>query len=302
VSPVRSVVKRVAELLLVGSGLPRARLRRMSDSIAILAYHNIVPDGAEPAGDRSLHLPQRAFAAQLDRLVETHEVIRLEDLHLPADAGARPRAVITFDDGYMGALTDGVEELEKRGLPATFFVNPGALEWDGFWWDLFADPESGELPPGFREHALDSLGGRQELILEWARNLGMTPSALPANARPASIDQLLRIGAQSLFTLASHTWSHPNLTSLEEEELRSELERSRHWIRERAGSSSEWITYPYGLASELVMRVTGEIYGGGLLVSGGAADADGIRRKPHAVPRINVPSGLSGEGLRLAGS
>jgi peptidoglycan/xylan/chitin deacetylase (PgdA/CDA1 family) len=304
-SAVRRFLKRAAEKLLVSSGMPSARLRRTPESIAILAYHNIVPDGEEAVGDRSLHLPRRRFAEQLDRLLDSHDVVELDAVRQPGAtaSGAKPRAVITFDDGYLGALTAGVDELRERELPATFFVNPGALEWEGFWWDLFADAESGELPAGFREYALDSLGGRHELIVDWARIRGMTPAALPPHARPASTDHLLRIGSDSLFTLASHTWSHPNLAALEEEELRLELERSRDWIREHAGSSSGWITYPYGLASELVMRVTGESYAGGLLVSGGAAGADWIRRKPHAVPRINVPSRLSAEGLvlRLAG-
>jgi len=300
----REGVKRLAEHLLVGSGIPRAILRRQTPGVLILAYHNIVPEGESPVGDRSLHLPQRAFAEQLDRLLETHTVVRLDQLLSTGAEASRPQAVITFDDGYVGALTAGVEELARRQLPATFFVNPGALDWEGFWWDRLADPRTGILPDPVRGHALASLGGRQLQILTWAANTGLGLHPLPEHARAASLPHLHAVAAASGVSLGSHSWSHPCLRSLSEEELHQELTAAREWLADHFPSACGWISYPYGHHSEQVEGIAARFHDGGLRVSGGIARAGSFSEpERYRVPRINIPSGVSGEGfiLRLAG-
>ena len=74
------VVKSTAEVALCRSGLTRAARRRLGDATVVLAYHNVVPDGETVRGDRSLHLPRREFARQLDLIRRTHEVVPLESL------------------------------------------------------------------------------------------------------------------------------------------------------------------------------------------------------------------------------
>ena len=131
------VLKRAAESLLLLGG-PAAISRRMfRDRRLILAYHNILPDGAGSGADHSLHLPRAAFAQQLELLMRQSEVVPL-DAVLSGDASRRgkPRVAITFDDAYSGAVTAGVEELAKHGLPATIFASPGFIGGHSFWWDV----------------------------------------------------------------------------------------------------------------------------------------------------------------------
>src|ERR671914_1478754 len=102
----RSVAKHAAERLLLASGIPRIARRRHAQDVLILAYHNVVPDDAQACGEEALHLPRSRFAEQLDMLGETHDVVPLaEVLDSHSSAGGRPRAVLTFDDAYQGALT-----------------------------------------------------------------------------------------------------------------------------------------------------------------------------------------------------
>jgi hypothetical protein len=49
-------MKRRIETLLVGAGVASAGRRLRRGRGLILAYHNILPAGVEPEGDRSLHL------------------------------------------------------------------------------------------------------------------------------------------------------------------------------------------------------------------------------------------------------
>jgi len=48
---------------------------RISGKRLILAYHGIVPDGAAPAGERSLFVSQRDFAAQLDAVSGIADIV-----------------------------------------------------------------------------------------------------------------------------------------------------------------------------------------------------------------------------------
>ncbi|MFL5521275.1 MAG: hypothetical protein ACJ8B6_10085, partial [Gemmatimonadales bacterium] len=119
----RKALRGAVEFALVASGLPAlGRQRRRGDTL-VLAYHNVVPDGLEAFGDRSLHLPLARFRRQLAALSETHDVVGLEQLE-SAPSSSRPRAAITFDDAYAGALLLGLPAALELGFPATIFVAP----------------------------------------------------------------------------------------------------------------------------------------------------------------------------------
>ena len=293
--------RRVAEWAAARSGVPAMRRRLISPSGVVLAYHNIVPAGESPAGDASLHIDQRAFASQLDLLVETHDIVALEDLFAPEPrTGAKPRAVVTFDDAYTGAVTAGLDEVAARGVPATVFVAPGILDTEGCWWDLLSSEAVEPLSDRIRTHALHALGGKQALILDWAAREGLRIRSLPTHARPAARDALLARAAEARVSLGAHTWSHPNLATLSREECFGELRRSLDWLKASAPRLSNWLAYPYGLRSQAAVEEARALFDGALLVDGGHAVVRGRPRgSAHCAPRINVPRGMTLDGLRL---
>ena len=300
-APVRARLKAAAERIALGGGLAAASRARMRGGSLILAYHNVVPDGETTAGERSLHIPRRDFAAHLDVLRATHDVVPLADLLTPADA-PRPRAAITFDDAYRGALTAGVRELAARGLPAPFFVVPGGVGGEGFWWDALTPPFEDGPPAGLRAEALARGRGEDTAVRGIARQQGMRTYDLPAHARPAGEAELHAAASIPGITFGAHTWSHPNLARLSEAELPAELDAPLRWLRERFPSAAiPWLSYPYGLATAAVARAAAACgYAGALRIDGGwlRGPAD-----PFALPRLNVPAGLSRAGfaLRAAG-
>lgn len=290
-------VKHVIEHGLVWGGAARAARRRRVNDVIILAYHDIVPTGERTAGEAPLHLPQAAFAAQLDALVRTHDVVRLDDALAPrAGPGARPRAVITFDDAYRGALTAGVAELAARRLPATVFVPPGLLGDRVFWWDALASGPNGLVPDATRRRALDALGGSGDAILADASRGAMLRD-IPPYARSATEDELHRAVDVAGITLGSHSWTHPNLASLAAGALADELARPLAWLRARFTGTLPYLTYPYGISSALVERASERAgYHGALCISGGWVSA---HSDAFAIPRTDVPAGLSLAGFRL---
>lgn len=284
------------------SGIPRAMRRQRRGEVLVLAYHDIVPHGERVAGDRSLHLPQARFAEQLDALGRTHDVISLERA-LAGHAGRRPAAVVTFDDAYQGAVTVGVAELARRGLPATIFVATAYVGGGDFWWDALSAPGADGPPPGLRARALDECAGEDAPIRALAmRERLATVSTPPAYARGASESDLAAAAREPGITLGSHTHGHPNLARIAPDALRHELERPLAWLRERFTGVLPMLSYPYGLSSPAVEQAAAAAgYVAGFRIDGGWLPRE--NRAPFALPRLDVPSGLSvaGFALRCAG-
>lgn len=301
---VPSSVKRVVErMIVVGGGAAVLRRIRRRHAV-VLAYHNIVPAGAPRAGESSLHLPEEVFARQLDQLAETHEVVPLHSLfeHGAPGAGERPlRAAITFDDGYRGALTAGVRALASRSMPATFFVAPGLIGQDGFWWDKLVPEGATTLPAGLRDKALEKACGRTGDVYLEGERLGISPGPVPRHAGAATLDELKIAASEPGITIGSHSWSHPNLARVGSEELDGELERPLRWLNRRFGDAVvPWLALPYGRSDSRVRSAARRVGYRGIVRNEGGMAPPGVDR--FFVPRVNVPSSVSMHGFVLRAS
>jgi peptidoglycan/xylan/chitin deacetylase (PgdA/CDA1 family) len=293
-------LKRSVERILVLAG-PAALARRLTPSATlVLAYHNIVPTGEQGGTEQPLHLPQREFARHLELLGRTHEVVPLDDLLRDAPRpSARPRVVLTFDDGYLGALSAGVTEVRRYGFPATFFVTPGRLGRHAFWWDRLGTPRDGGVPADVRDHALRVLRGQDEAVCAWAGPRALAVDQVPECARSATEAELAGALAIAGISVAAHSWSHPNLAALEATQLAVELERPLQWLRERWPGTLPAVSYPYGLVSpEVAPAARRAGYQVGFLVAGGRLPTQ-WQHQTSLLPRLNIPAGVSPDGFVL---
>ena len=122
---------RTASLLLFH---PLARLRQSGGTqrTSILMYHSI---SNEPEAEHrpywQVTTTPTQFRRQMSCLREIGcEVISLHDAvdaGATAAAGAGPRVVITFDDGYLDFMTNAFPALEDFGFPATVFLPTGFI-------------------------------------------------------------------------------------------------------------------------------------------------------------------------------
>lgn len=294
----RQRLKRLSEKLLLNAGPAMIGRRLRRSGVLVLAYHNILPPGSSPGADRSLHLPFTDFVAQLDILQGECRVVSLSDLIDASGGPGQPLVAITFDDAYAGAVQVGLSELHKRGLPATMFVAPAFLEGKSFWWDCITSGQTPELPEAVRRHALESLRGDDALIRSWAVSAGLEVTEPSDAARCADLAALRRAAALPGMTMASHTWSHPNLTALSARDLRSELERSRQWLDANFSAPGNYLSFPYGLTNAAVEQAAHEAgYSAAFRVTGGWMTNPGPRRL--SLSRFNVPAGISLDGFRL---
>lgn len=288
--------KNAIEQLIVGSGMSALGRRRHRADVLVLAYHNVLPTGERVSGDTSLHLAQRAFESQLEMLERTHDVVPLTSILDRPSNERRPRAVITFDDAYVGAVTVGVQALVKRGLPATIFVAPGILG-QHTWWDLLANPEDAAVPPATRDRFLKEFKGEGRTILAQAGASAREPAS--AAAKIATEREVIDVARQPGITIGSHTWSHPNLQALDRAAIDVELSRSVAWLRERIPSFIPWLAYPYGLHNQFAEAAASSAgFVGALRVDGGWLRSSALPNV-FSMPRINIPAGVSRNGFRL---
>ena len=269
--------------------------RRAGRSL-IIAYHNVVPDHLAGMGDQSLHLPMSAFCRQMDLIQKHCRVVSLADLLIEGSFGDRPHLALTFDDAYRGAVELALPELEQRGLPSTLFVAPGLLGERSFWWDQMAASPAGLTKEG-RRRALEEKAGRQAEI---CRSLGAnSPAAsLPTCYACASEDQVRSLSMLRYVTLGSHSWSHPNLSQLDSNDLAIELSRPLEWLATMPSPTIAVLAYPYGISSPVVATAAEHAgYEGAVLVEGGWLVPG--NRQPWKIPRYNVAAGLSEDGLLL---
>ena len=85
------------------------------------------------------------------------------------------------------AVTAGVAELAKRGMPATMFVPPAFVGDGDFWWDAVdVDGDRG----AFRELALTVCRGEDAKVRAEAERRGIDTREVPPHARCATAEEL----------------------------------------------------------------------------------------------------------------
>src|SRR6266853_2978654 len=163
----------MAEAVLARGGPGHLSRRLRAGRSLILAYHNVIPDEPNAGADRSLHLTRERFAEHIAALGRTHDLVSLEEALSGRPGSVRPRAAVTFDDAYAGAVQLGVDVLADAGVPATMFVAPGRLGGQDFWWDAVAGPQGPGPSPAFRNRVLAALEGRDAPAREAAAGFGL---------------------------------------------------------------------------------------------------------------------------------
>ncbi len=113
------MIRYLAREILYGA-LRAALFWKREDGVRILMYHSVGSAGP-------LSVPVRRFERQMAYLARHFDVVPLEAVLLPQKrgAGSRPRACITFDDGFADLHANALPALSKYSLPATFFVTAG---------------------------------------------------------------------------------------------------------------------------------------------------------------------------------
>jgi peptidoglycan/xylan/chitin deacetylase (PgdA/CDA1 family) len=222
----------------------------------VLCYHAI-----SPGWSADLSVTPDAFERQISNLVRRGWTSATFTEALRRRS-ADKTVVVTFDDAFASVKTYALPVLRYLGVTGTVFAptdyvsRHAALAWTGLdHWERSAD--AAELTP----MTWDDLGELAELGWE----------------------------------IASHTRTHPMLTSLSDDALITELCDSRQECAERIGAPVTSIAYPYGDVDDRVAAQTRKAgYEAAAALAWPSAESDGYR-----YPRIGVYHKDSGPRFRL---
>ena len=100
-------------------------------------------------------------------------------------------------------------------------------------------------------------------------------------------EQIYALSQSGLVSIQSHTYSHGNLSTMDEETLVFEMEASQNYLAALTGQVPYAVCYPEGTRSELSIEVAGRYYAYGLLMNGQLYNTsdDPLRVKRYYVPR-----------------
>lgn len=246
---------------------------------AVLTYHRI---GANAHGFK--HISADTFRSQLQWLRQHCSIVSPSDFRSACARGdrVRPGVLVTFDDGYRDYHDVAYPILRDLGIPAVnFVVTHFAGRPDGlFWWDqvdLATWSSTRQHVELFwregRRQALDA-AGREWVRMDVRRYIWSRPDAEREPTVDAFCDALgvrrsdLRIerqlmtwdeirGVAPLTTIGGHTHTHPLMSRVDDERLRSEISTCRDEITAQVARPTTF-AYPAGAMSDAAKRILRE--------------------------------------------
>lgn len=262
-----------------GFWLRRARMPRF----AILCYHRI-GSGGIPFYSQ---LPAKIFESQIRYLCSRYRVISLELMiqEMAQPQNVLPAVAITFDDGYRDLFTNAFPILKAYRVPATIFLTAGCIETGEVAWydrvflalriaagdtfELILDrprrfdlsSESARMDAAveiIRYLRAVSTSRRNELCAALERQIPLPPDQL--RDRMLSWEQIRTMDRAGI-SFGSHTISHPMVSRLTQQEMKTELLESKRMIEQCLGHPVHSFAFPFGkredygvLPRELLLR------------------------------------------------
>lgn len=236
-------------------------------SIAIFHRVHAQPDPLFPDE------PDRRRFDELCRWLKTwFQVLPLDEAVLALQEGRLPsRALcITFDDGYADNHDHALPVLREHGLTATFFIATGFIDGGRMWNDTIVEAvrrcerpalDLGDVLPGqtapldlssplARGRAIRTVLGSTKYLPQAERQAVADRIALRAGATlPTDLmmsSSQVRAMAAAGMQVGAHTVSHPILATLDDEECRSEMLRSKAHLEALLAQPVNLFAYPNG--------------------------------------------------------
>ncbi len=288
----------------VSWGLPFVRLITSRRPVVLL-YHE-TPQASITGG-----IDSAIFERQIAFLRQHFDFAAPDDLTRDRPRLARPRILLTFDDGFRSNAEHAVPILRRYQVPALFFVStrhiaPGRSLWfaylrgleHAFTADSFTfhgqvldmRPDQRVATIGrLRAHLLSLRPHPAALYREIEFELPaledfMSPSQISDNCAGMNEEQIGELSADPLFEIGAHTVDHPYLTLCEPEEAHRQVADNMSWLERMSGRRCTAVAYPLG---DYDTGVIGLVRGMGFS-TGYAVIPQGCGDATMEIPRVGV--------------
>jgi len=264
-------IKTFAKNILIRAGILRLFASQPRSGVGILMYHSVMenPGDVIDSIGNIVH-SARVFEAQMQTIARDFQPVSLEEagryVKEETEFTKRP-VVVTFDDGYSDNYEVAMPILNRCGVPAAFYITVDCVErqtlpwpsrlrfafrttkkktWvgeDGTSWSLAAPEERDRAYLSACDRYCKLSGANLESKIQKAEF--DLDAKVPADSGRLMMDwEQVKGLAKNGHIVGSHTMTHPNLAFLEIEEMRQELNESKHQMESRVGTAIHHISYP----------------------------------------------------------
>jgi len=272
-----SITKRLITFA-YNTGLIRLGRQFWARSLTVLNYHRIDylennPDNFQP----NISATPAEFDRQMSYISRWFNVVSLQDVTnwiLKNKPLPRYAALITFDDGYLDNYTNAFPVLKKYNFPAVIYLTSGHIESNRpFYWDLVAycfahtKKDSILFPDGI-ERSWDSIDGKNQISKQWIESMKILEenqkqnwiSRIPEQLNVVipdnyfknlmmNWDQVREMSAANI-DFGAHTVTHPILTRISPEQVRTEISDSKKRIEQELNKPVISLAYPNGMKAD----------------------------------------------------
>lgn len=303
--------------------LKRARLKHLykhKPTLRVVTFHRVIDDRIREKGYLSHEdFPKLSqFLIFAEHIAEHYNCVHLPDYVEHGDqvlSRDKPNIALTFDDGYKDNVTTAIPVLNRYSIPVTVFCTMDSLDGKPLWFqEVFTKiHQLSRLQPSLRldwidqEIALDNCWKAIELVAGTCKNLtidelqqriasievpasGAESNDSPPLEEMMSWDDLAGLKAFPLVTVGAHTCSHWNLTRLNDDDLKHELDVPLARIRDFMDMDKVMIAYPNGRYDDRVLQAVEEAgYSAGFITHRGTNTSDTPKFQYHREYSLLAP-------------
>ena len=209
----------------------------------LLPFYHLVSDRNMPWRLNYNYPTVSRFEEDLDFLLTHFKPVGLADLKDGGDLSGCFH--LSFDDGLRECFELIAPILKRKGIPASFFINPSFVDNR----DLFHRYKASEIIALLKEKGIQIKLQRTYADLasldEMAEEIGLDWESWLEQKRPyMSLEQIKNLQADG-FTIGSHTMDHPEFELLDEETQLEEIRESMAWVNDMLHPDIKAFAFPF---------------------------------------------------------
>jgi peptidoglycan/xylan/chitin deacetylase (PgdA/CDA1 family) len=291
------------------------RLINRSKDVCLM-YHGVVPD--DYPINSWLLVRENDFKKQLNYLNKYWEIISIDSYLNKKFKTAKPKALITFDDGYNNNYTIVYPLLKAYGIPATIYIVTDFIDKNElFWFDKIIysiqvnRPKSIDLsgyhPKLTRYQFLDDSANQWRNINNLLSDLKKLDPKLTEKISQIVFDQIKpdlqyadhllpltqaaisELHHSGLIEIGAHTARHEILTGLSDSRAAQTIKLSRQVITQIVGKPPRHFAYPNGDYNKKIFKILQENnFFSAVTVHSALIDRN--KFNPFEIPRLSISS------------
>lgn len=221
--------------------------------INVLNYHFFSKDPSGSVELEDLEINIEILDQQLKFFSEEFNVINVKDQDIKSlTSSSKPYLLLTIDDGDYSIL-EALKTFVTHQIPAILFIpfglclpkdQPDAIKSRLF--NIFASQNFSieEKKQFFATVSRNNIGTNKNLL---ERFLETYPSNLNLKREKITMDHINELAHSNLFTISSHSMSHPVLSALPKEWQKWEIDTAQKYVK-KVGGNVNFFAYPFGYA------------------------------------------------------